>query len=486
MTSSSTSWSTVAAPTELATRVKEAWRWGCALPQLTQDAYLYACSCAFAALTAVFAVSADYRAWGQMAALAYGSAALLCAVAAAMQRRATERPSRRHLNLDNFRRAVLLSLVLGVVVAPLGAELAWRAAGDPGAHAQPEVAVIERAGDRAAVPTSPYLTSPNNVGISPSSDNKRLDASSFFPYLPGMVVFGLPSAFSASAALGDARLPLVGFTLLVVALALATSGGALRRRARVLQFLVVLPFGALPMVTGGDDLPVLALTLFGLVLAARRQPVAAGLALGLAATLKFTAWPVLLLLLFAVRDPKDRPAAGRYGLAAGVVALPVILFGALTNPRGFFENVVRFPLGLAHVRSPAASPLLGQMLTNLFPSERRVITALLGLVGVAIVAVVLARRPPRTPAAVAGFTAFALALATVLAPATRFGYLIYPANLAVWALVLPSVSGQRRAQSASSTSNNRNESELEPAGVSPLRAGVIEGLEPSTFTPTSQ
>ena len=64
----------------------------------------------------------------------------------------------------------------------------------------------------------------------------------------------------------------------------------------------VLPTGALPMVTGGDDLPVLALLFLGLVLAAKRRPALAGLVLGLSGTLKFTSWPVILLACFAVRD----------------------------------------------------------------------------------------------------------------------------------------------------------------------------------------
>jgi hypothetical protein len=116
--------------------------------------------------------------------------------------------------------------------------------------------------------------------------------------------------------------------------------------------------------------------------------------------------------------------------------VPVILAGALTSPRGFVENVIRFPLGLANVHSPAASPLLGQVLTTMFPGERRLVTALLALGGVAVVAAILWYRPPRTVAAVAGMTAFVLLLATLLAPATRFGYLIYPANLAAWAAAM--------------------------------------------------
>ena len=190
------------------------------------------------------------------------------------------------------------------------------------------------------------------------------------------------------------------------------------------------------MVTGGDDLPVLALMLAGLVLVAKRRPVPAGLVLGCAATLKFTAWPVIVLLLLAVRDRDDRPAALRFAAAVALIAVPVIGVGFVTSPGAFVENVIRFPLGLTSVKSPAASPLLGQVLVTTFPDHRRLVTAVLVVIGLALVAYGLRRWTPRTPAAVVRFTAWAMLLATLLAPATRFGYLMYPANLFVWAYLL--------------------------------------------------
>ena len=191
------------------------------------------------------------------------------------------------------------------------------------------------------------------------------------------------------------------------------------------------------MVTGGDDLPVLALLLLGVVLAERRRPSLAGVAFGLAATLKLTAWPALVLMTFAVRDKDGRPAPWRY--ASGRRSSPSCRRSSpawRSGPEAFFENVVSFPLGLAHVKSPAASPLLGEVLTTVFPGDRRVVTAVLGFTGLVLVVAYLARHTPRTPAEVCAATAFVLFAATVLAPATRFGYLIYPANFVVWAYVL--------------------------------------------------
>lgn len=465
------------------------WRRCCEAGPLVQDALLYAASAVFCLFTALVALSSDYRQWGAMAGGAYALAGAVCIVAWRRDRR----QALRTRAVAWIRRGVVVFLLLGAVLAPLVAELTWRAQAQPGSagHAQPEVAVIERAGDRAAKGLDPYLTHPTQVGIPPASDRRSIDRSSFFPYLPGMVPFGLLNAASVPNELRDARVVLAGFTLVVGAAALIAADASLGRRGRVLQFLVVLPSGALPMVTGGDDLPVLALLLAGLLLAGRRRPLLAGLVIGLAGSLKFTAWPLLVLLAFGVRDREGRPAALRYLVAVAAVVVPVVGAGFAASPAAFVENVVRFPLGLTKVHSPAASPLVGQVLVHALPHHKAAVTALLVLVGAVVSLAVFIRYRPRTPAAVARFTAFVMAAATVLAPATRFGYLIYPANLFVWAylldgLAVPSVPGDGD-QPASPFSRTRRETVLVGA-LSPLpeSAGVIEGVAGSTATPTSQ
>lgn len=465
------------------------WRRLCAVPALVQDAWLYVASAAFAGATAIMAVSSDYRTWGQTAAVAYALAAIVCLVVACRARRSSSLERGAHV-MAVTRRVVVVAVIAGAVLAPLISQLVWRAEGLPGQHAQPEVAVVERAGDRVAHHLDPYLRNPTTVGTSPRTDAKHVDENSFFPYLPGMVPFGLVNAVKVPPELQDARVALTGFTLVVGALALLWSDASLGRRGRALQFLVALPSGALPMVTGGDDLPVLALMLLGLVLAERRRPVLAGLALGLSGTLKFTAWPLLLLMLLAVRDREGRAAPLRYGLSALIVLAPVFGAGIASSPTAFFDNVVRFPLGLAKVRSPAASPLLGQVLVNVLPHHKLAITALLVLLGAVIVSAAFFRYRPRTPAAVARFTGFAMVVATVLAPATRFGYLIYPVNLFIWAYVLDGMrtrSGRVVAggQSASSTSKTVNETVLVGAPP-PLSAGVMDTATGWMTTPASQ
>jgi hypothetical protein len=455
-----------------------------------QDGWLYLLSAGFGGATALIAVSSDYRSWGQVAGVTYAAAAIVCFAVARVVRRSDD-VRRRTRTMAVTRRVVVVLVLGGAVLAPLISQLVWRAEGVPGQHAQPEVAVVERAADRAAHHQNPYLRNPTTVGNAPRTDAKQVDKNSFFPYLPGMVPFGLVNALKVPAELQDARVALTGFTLLVGAMALLWSDASLGRRGRALQFLVVLPSGALAMATGGDDLPVLALMLLGLVLAERRSPVLAGLAMGLGGTLKFTAWPLLLLLALGVRDRQDRPARLRYLLAVLLVVAPVLGLGIVFDPTSFFDNVVRFPLGLTRIRSPAASPLLGQVLVNVMPNHKLAVTAVLVVVGATIVLAAFVRYRPRTPAQAARFTGFAMVVATALAPATRFGYLIYPVNLYVWAYVLDGMRPQlerrraRAAQSASSSSKTVSETVLAGA-LPPLRAGVIDVVTGVTPTPTSQ
>src|SRR5256885_14623070 len=58
----------------------------------------------------------------------------------------------------------------------------------------------------------------------------------------------------------------------------------------------------------------------------------------------------------------------------------------------------------------------------------------------------LYRRPPRDAPAAAWVCAAGLLTATLLMPASRFGYLLYPAAYAVWAVALPRGGAERRVQ----------------------------------------
>jgi hypothetical protein len=115
-----------------------------------------------------------------------------------------------------------------------------------------------------------------------------------------------------------------------------------------------------------------------------------------------------------------------------VIAGPVVVPFALRGPWAFFDNVVLFPLGLSGVTSPAASPLPGHLLVTAFPFLHRALPLVVGLVGGAFLAWHLSRRTPQTAAEVCTLGGIVMAVITLLAPATRIGYLLYPINFFVW------------------------------------------------------
>ncbi|UIZ15798.1 MULTISPECIES: hypothetical protein [Streptomyces] len=360
--------------------------------------------CAAAALgLAVCSSLGPHRVWGAAATLGYLAAALLAA------RGRTPRTAG----------AVALA---GAVLLPL----LWLLAVD---RAQLEVRVVARSAGLLLAEGTPYLQHP----VVPEDFN---------PYLPGMAVFGLPEAVAGPGPLTDPRL-WMGAAFLG-ALALALPAGA---RSAPLRWIAACPLVALPLAVGGVDLPVAGLMCLGLALAGRGRARAAGAALGAAAALKWTAWPAipvaLALLAAAFRSadrgeghrPADR-AAARCGLVALLTAAVLVLPAALRDPGAFRAHVVDFPLGLTDAVSSAASPLPGHLLATHVPGGRTLALLLLG-VSALLLALSLVLRPPATPADAAARLALGLLLAIAFMPASRFGYLVHPLVLVVWAAARP-------------------------------------------------
>ncbi len=169
------------------------------------------------------------------------------------------------------------------------------------------------------------------------------------------------------------------------------------------------------------------------------------------------------------------------------LVVPVVFPVALHNPSAFVDNVIRFPLGLAGVASPAASALPGHMLVAAFPSVHRPYVIAVGVIGLAVLARYLWRHPPRTAAAVASVTGWVMLVAILVAPATRVGYLLYPINLFLWAWMF------RRAddpadEEVPSGADGGDEAQL-PSGVSytSTEYGVVPAeVVGETTTPVSQ
>jgi hypothetical protein len=413
------------------------------------DAVLYAGSALFAELTARLSSISLYRQWGELALGPYLLAAVLSAlvarsrrVAAAAELEASGGPAAGAPPPAPARRPwgpmriwIFVFVLVGATLLPLCLEVSWRAEGDPTAHVQPETVVVEQAAHLEARGDDPYRLVTNRGRLVDVVKGEPT-YESFFPYLPLMGLFGLPSSTKEPIRLTDARIFFSMATILVVAVALGLSRGSGESRVRTLQVLTVLPTAALPLATGGDDMPIAAFLLLAMVLAQRRQPGWSGFVLGVVASMKFTAWPLAALALFAARDRNGRRAPGAMLMGMAVVAGPVVVPFILRGPHAFFENVILFPLGLSGVASPAASPLIGHLLVSAFPSLHRILPLTLALVGGALLVAHLVRHPPTDARGVLVLTGWVTLAVFTLAPSTRVGYLLYPVNFFVWSALV--------------------------------------------------
>jgi len=362
-------------------------------------------SAVFALVTALTSFNAPERVWGTFAAVSYAASAITAAVV-----------RRRGVSL-----AVLISLA-GSLAAPL----AWMARTG---MAQPEVAVIIRSAAMYVHHGTPYA-SPAALAVAHSW-------RAYDPYLPALIVFGVPRAL-AGGLLTDPR---IWFGAAFV----ATFGAAVRiagvpRPVWWTLLVTATPVVALPLAVGGDDLPVLGLVCLGLALASRaaRSPwpwmAGAGLAIGLAAAMKATAWPAVAVLavLFAAR--LGWRAVAWFGAAVAVAGLVTDGITVAVHPAAAVVNTVLYPLGLTEAASPAASMLPGHMLASAGTWGHWTALALMALAG-AGVGVSLIIRPPCDARGAGWRLALGLALLFVLAPATRVGYFVYPLGLAAWLLL---------------------------------------------------
>jgi len=264
------------------------------------------------------------------------------------------------------------------------------------------------------------------------------------PYEPAMTIFGLPAAAGLHGAAGNPRLwmGLTAAAIFAAAFRLATPGNALRSTA----FAFGSPMLALPLTTGLTDVPVLALLSLTLACteagAQRRVRLAAAIALGTACAIKATAWPALPIIaaMLAARD--GTRAAARFAVEASITATALVAglaSASVTAPAALLQNTVPFPLGMTKYQTEADSPLPGHLLAATGPAGRWAAVSLLCVASLAIWASLVADPPADTQAAV-WLLAMNLALLFTLAPASRWGYFVYPAALLGFASM---ASGER-------------------------------------------
>ena len=267
---------------------------------------------------------------------------------------------------------------------------------------------------------------------------------SYNPYLPVMALFGMPRALGATGLFGDPRVWLTAVSIALIWAAFSVAAPHRHCddcRYRVLLstvFVVASPVIAFPLAVGITDPPVIALMFLTLALIAKPSGLTrAAAALGVAAAMKATAWPAVPVLtaMLAARDGVRK--AWRFAAATIVIGigLAVLLAPAeLASPYSFLQNTVLFPLGLTKHKTPAASPLPGHLLADTGMAGHWAAVGLLAAAGVAFV-VWLIVRPPRDARAAAWRLAIGLTAMFTLAPATRWGYFVYPIALIGWLLL---------------------------------------------------
>lgn len=330
-----------------------------------------------------------------------------------------------------------------------------------------EPVVVARAAVLLLHHGSPYL---------PSS--QLVSTQSYNPYLPAMSIFGFLYVAGLPGILGN---PATSMAVTTIALAALSIGIALPRQAwpkgsgiTTLQhntaLAVVTPVLALPIAIGTTDPPIIALMCLALACASRlvashqESGVLAGaesklggapsrwitwnglaaLAIGSACAMKETAWPAVPVIAAMIAARVGFRAAARFVCATAAIAIILIIVFAptlITNPGAFYDNIIAYPLGVAHHLTTAASPLPGHLLSGTGSLGRFATLGLLAA-GAAGIGVSLVLRPPRDIRAATVVVALGLTLMFTLAPNSRFGYFAYPAALIGWLALARQPPGQ--------------------------------------------
>jgi len=372
--------------------------------------WLLAANGAFTVYATVLALDTGHadRTWAIWAAVGYGLTTLIIWLT-------------RHKNVPVIW-PMLISLA-GALAAPV-AWLVTRVAPTP------EVQVISRSAALLLQHGTPYLP------------QGSLDTwLSYNPYLPVMAVFGLPRAFGASGLLADPRLWLTATSIALIWAAFTVAAPHRHceecRHNTTLStvFFAASPVIAFPLAVGITDPPVIALMFLTLALIARPSGLyRAAVTLGVACAMKATAWPAIPVFAAAIAVRHGAQAVWRFTgvviLAAGLLAV-ALAPAALLDPYAFLQNTVLFPLGLTSHKTPAASPLPGHLLATTGMAGHWAAVALLVAAGIGF-AVSLIIRPPADGRAAAWRLALGLAVMFTLAPATRWGYFVYPIGLVGW------------------------------------------------------
>jgi glycosyl transferase family 87 len=398
------------------TRARTRRRIGIAPTPLALDLAIYLGCLAYAIAVAFTSEFYGFRMWGAFASIGYGLALVhtcwLCTQPAG------NGPRSRWVGLaaiGGF--AMLVPLAVLVVRRLTGVDwlitpYSW--------SAQPEVWVIERSASLLLQHGTPYVDI-TALGRPP-------EVNDYTPYGPVMALFGLPRALFGGTALGDAltdaRLAFAATAVVCVWATLRLMG---RPKVPVLagQLAVASPLTALTWSVAGPDLAMVGLLLVAGALAARDRPAASAIMLALVVSAKLIVLPAAVVLAALIAARLGGRALARFVAVLIAACLLLNVPVLLVDPSAFVEHVLRFPAGLGAVASPAASPLPGYLIASTGPAGKVLAFLFLGAAAISILLWLL-RRPPATGSAAMLQTAVGLGAFTLLTPATRYGYLVYP------------------------------------------------------------
>ena len=383
----------------------------------------------FAGAVAIFSTNGLHRLWGLIAASGYVAAAV---GALTWRKRGTD--------------LGLVLSVCGALVAPLFLNAA-------SGRRQPEVAVITGSARDLVHHDSPYQSVAQlATAHSPNAYN---------PYLPVMIVFGIPRALFGSHVITDPRVWFGLAFLVIFWLALRAAGA--RHAGRWTIFAAATPIIAFELAVGGTDVPIIALMCLGFALLWRHPRfVLAGIALGLASAAKATAWPAVVVASVLVGMRDGRRSTLLFVGSALASCLAVVGPVAVIWPGALLDNTIEFPLGLASMKSAAASPLPGHVMEDIGATGHMIAIGLLVAAAVGIAASLVIRPPTTVPSAVWRLI-IGLTLMFTLAPATRYGYFIYPLALLLWLKV--SEVGQREGAAKAGAARDADERIASPAST---------------------
>ena len=137
-----------------------------------------------------------HRGWGSIAVWVYGVAALVCAALAWTARR-TGRPVALRPRV-----VVAVLVAVGATLVPTGVEIARRVELGWGRHAQSEVIITEEAARALRHGRDPYVATYERGPLSA----RPIGTTTHYAYLPGMWIYGAPSALAGRRWWTDARL----------------------------------------------------------------------------------------------------------------------------------------------------------------------------------------------------------------------------------------------------------------------------------------